>query len=253
MAKTYRNFNELARVVKETLVVDLAPHALNLNPELKATLIDEEPGIYISNLLNPIFPADGEYFLVDRVDSVKYGLLKNNPQGLIPLTFKDLFNHIFNNGPPIGPGHIFNQKTGTVTKRTVFEHIKPMLRPAPQISVRAIEAGLATVVSYLNNLCRYTCVLSKQYVLETLVKPEFKHVLEKNDFEAAFDDLHLQINQFVGNDTWCQYQYRLNGTSLIVEKGLDFRIMDWHRKKIQESPGFDHDLGGVSDGYEISN
>ena len=151
----------------------------------------------------------------------------------------------------IPPGNFLSEDQTVFVKRSLYERIKDRLTTEPRLPVKGCEAAIATVLGFLNQLCKYTHIPSKRYQLENLVKPEYYKLIQTEEFENAFHDLYMEVMSFIGNDQWSYYYFKVKGTTLILEKGLDFRIVEWHKQQIIESEAYDHDLGGVQEGYEL--
>lgn len=240
MPKMYSNITDLYKEIREYKLIDLVPYVSRLDESLVNTLLDPPAGLYIPGSIEPLFETAIRYSLVDNEGRE----LKAN------ITTDEILADV-RKVKLLPPGNLANNERNFLCKRANYERVKRHLSTTPQIPIKGCEAAIATVVSYLNSLCEYTCVVAGRYELSKLLKPEFQYLVNTEEFERVFHPLYNEVVKFVGNDTWCNYHYRVRGTVLIIEKGLDFRIIEWHRTQIENSEGFDHDTGGVQEGYEV--
>lgn len=244
MPKMYKSITELYLEVKEYKIIDLIPHAVSLKPELSKALIDPPVGLYMPGSIRPLFRNHINYVLRSITDP------KTLESTCSYISLKDIEKDI-KETKLLQRGDITHDQEQFRINRMSYERIKRSLLPNPNLPVIACEAAIATVISYLNTLCPYTRVPIGRYHLSHLVKPDFTYLIEKEEYEAEFHDLYDEVLKFINDDHWCVYHYRIKGTTLIIEKGLDFRIIEWHKQQIKNSEGYDHDLGGVQDGYEV--
>jgi len=235
MSKIYTSIMDLYNEIVECKIIDLIPHAVGIAPNLLAALNDPRPGLYMPGSIQPIFEKGEVYTLIQK-------------RGVIQITFDDIMKDFINDKRLPG-GDFFHEKMKFRLRRSQYERVKPYFITNPNIPVKGCEVAIATVVGYLNTLSPHTNVAAYNYQLPLLVKEESHYLLDQESYEIAFDELFLEVRDFVGRDSWNLYFYRVLGTTLIIEKGLDFRIVDWHMSQIKNSDGYDHDLGGISESF----
>jgi hypothetical protein len=259
MAKQYKNIDDLRREVKAVAVFDLIPHVLSINSDLLAALNDPEEGLYLPNSVEPVFEKDTIYTISTgrpgQLDvAVDWGQILQDIAGTRPLPPGHFFagnpDGRWFSGPQVigvpGPRPALRLVQPIHMNRRLYEHVKHHFKTHAQVPYRGCEAAVATIVSYLDSLCEHTFVPVGKYDLRRIVKPECQEtMLAKESYESAFDKLWLEVQDFVGEDTWHMYYYYVKGTTLVIEKGMDFRIYDWHRRQLMEEVGFDPDFGGT--------
>lgn len=231
MAKNYTTISALMREVISIKLVDLVQYAVMIPPNLLDTLEECADGLYLPCAIEPVFKRSESYILSHegKESVVTFEQIVQDAAGITPL--------------PMGDFYTSNRKAYMM--RRPFERIKKHLKLTTHIPVKGCEVVIAVVIDYLNSLNDRISISSNTYNLGRLVKSQFHELLEKNTFECALDDLILDLMQFVGNDSWNYYHYRISGTTLIIEKGLDYRIVQWHIGEMQKSEHYDHDFGGI--------
>lgn len=240
--KTYSDIASLYREVVGHIVIDLVPYAMDLSEDLQSALKEPVDGLYLPGSVEPLFVSGENYLVCSK-------------RKFYPVTYQDIVSHVVKTWETgstqrtLLQGDLYNESGNLVIRRPLFERVAGRLKFGPTVPLAGCEMVIAVALDYLNTLSPYTSVALRHYRLPLLVKEERQELLEKQSYETALDDMILEIMKFVGRDTWSLYSYRVVGTTLLIDKGLDFRIFDWHRREIEESEHFDHDLGGIPNGY----
>lgn len=117
-----------------------------------------------------------------------------------------------------------------------FKKIKSKLRSTPSYPVELVNLIYAQVRQYVTLLApvnrRYD---TRQIRVSNYIKPEINinsELLES--IEIALDDLFLAVNEFIDKDCNFLICTRVEGTTIIIEKLVDYRIFDWNRKMREE-------------------
>ena len=53
--------------------------------------------------------------------------------------------------------------------------------------------------------------------------------LYKENYPTAFDSVINRVDEFIGKDKHHLLTMRMNDTELIIEKGLDYRVVEYYR------------------------
>lgn len=239
MFKTYNNHSELLREVLDIKIIDLTPYVLGLDPSLLNALEDDVSGWYLPHSVEPVFHLDKNYILFDGKNEVI-------------INDKHISDAILNNAE-LPKGNIYGSDRKLIMTRTAFYRNRTFFKTEPTVSTAGYRAAIAVILTHLNSLCSFTNVAERGYKLPLMVKEEYQYLLETNTFESAFDDLILEVLDFTRGFEWNIYHYRVSGMSIIIERGLDFRIYEWHLNEIRKRDGYDHDHGGVLDGYSTAS
>ncbi len=240
MPKMYRSITDLYNEVLSFTIIDLLPHVSTLSQDLMSALVDTSTGLYLPGSIEPMFENQTSYLLINSL---------GRPTGQVVTT--DQIRQDIEGKINLPPGNFINDEKKQFVKRMLYEKFKHKLSYKTNVPIKGCEAAIATVVSTLNSLCKFTNVAHRRYQLETLIKPSRHKLIELEEYENAFHDLYVEVMKFVGLDTWSYYYYHIKGTSLVIEKGLDFRIVEWHKQQIEDHEAFDHDANGIIPGYEI--
>ena len=244
--KGYTNIRELLKEVTGIKFIDLIRHVVRLDQTLLVALQDPVAGLYMPGSVEPIFES-----------SLKYHV--SSKEASFPVSGADIDKAASVQGSRrvLPPGDFYADTNGDlnrlILRRMAFEQLKPLMSTVPNVPVRGCEIAVGIVVDHLNSISPHTTVAaSSRYDLGYLVKPEYKKLLENSTFESFFDDLIREVQHFVGRDIHNQYRVSVKDTTLVIEKGLDFRIIDWEMQQLASREEFDHDLGGIPDEYAQS-
>lgn len=231
MSLGYTSAQELQDVVEGQIVIELLPHACNLPEEVLIALEPPQVGYYLPGSIVP-YLAKGTGYSYREVRTVA------SPKGEGVIT--EWVNHpveLFE-GVDITrlnlPGDLVTARDGAIIAKKSWPHIRKLLRTQPDVPAQACLSAVGTVLQYLDSLCSHTRIQQNNCNLYSLVKRQHYNAIEDGIFDQIFDKLLLQVEAFVGKDTWNFYSYRISGTSLILVKGIDVRIYEWYCAKFDE-------------------
>lgn len=197
------------------ILIDLLPYAAAL-PEPFATECFEnpQPGLYLKGELKPRLFAHIPY--------IQKGLSGENE----PVTD---FNEALARG-----ANIYQKNTGELALR--LDNLQPkqyrnIFSLGPSVPAMAVKAGISVLLNFLNSLCAHTSVNDIPYKLNRLLKEEYHYLIKEDKFTGFFSEPLEKLSDFVGRDSWNLYFYKITGTCIIIQKGSDFRIIDWYRLK----------------------
>lgn len=189
--------------------IDLLQHVLAL-PEkpFHVAMVPHKPGFYMPGEVNPIFNEGQSYCY-----RAGYGRK----------SFKDLADAM------AGKRDVLTMEGDLVITGALLTRIQRHLRPEPNVPANLIKVAVSCVVDYLNHLCPHTNVTYGEFRIENFVRPEYRALIENEEFTIAFDQLLDEVMAFVGRHSRNIYFYKLQGTSLIIEKMCDWRIYKYHQ------------------------
>lgn len=261
----YKDLSEVLHHVEGTLVISLLDYAYALEDTIEDlprgmplanTLYPFTPGLYIPGEFEPLLKDTGEqYFTKLSVDSVlkqkkptahMEGMLKNadntvtefktsafrgsvvDTGSLIPIP-KELFLSI-----PKMNSDIHLSDMSMVCSRMRLKQVGKYLKPEPSIRAMSIKMAIAVIKERLELYCPHTTSTSLRYTQRSLVQPGYHHLIDQGEYMNAFFDINDKLIDFTRNAEWNLYFMRLQGTSLVITKGLDWRIYEYYRMKFEK-------------------
>lgn len=206
----------------DILVLNMLEHVGHiLEPYASKYLEPYVSGLYLKGNINPLL-VEGITYYKDFVsdsqakrDKLSFNGIPFNSLAEIMQCNKDVYD---------SRGNI------VITAKDLFFN-KRFIDIKPSIPVQIIKVAIAVVLEYLNSLNKHTNVNSINYNLNRLVKSKHRDLIVKEYYQTEFINLIDKVAEFVGADSWHIYFYKINGTSLVISKTIDFRIYDWYRIK----------------------
>lgn len=212
----YRCFSEVMFEVKGVFVADLAQYTQRLSPQYQQALYQEPSGVYIPGSLNPLllFGGVNQYYTQSQ--------LFTNPDAPNVCNYED-----------------FVAATEAVVDRAGRQiclpprHYRTTFSPRCSFHYSAIHMALICAWETLRHL--YHGAMPRTEIAEHLLREE-TWVLPEHAAEIdAFEDhsnmaIRKAILDFVGQDIFAVYTVYLNNTTLRIEKGNDFRIIEYYRQ-----------------------
>lgn len=203
------DLNKLLMQNKEVFAIDVLPHVQRLSEEYTEALLPPPPGIYVTGSIEPLFSDAEKYYERSQLGMEGYHLKSIeeilhakedivNSHGEMVLALRDI--------------------------RTKGRYLKDH----PTIPAVGVKAAVSVVLGYLNSLNKNTNINLSNFKLEYLVKPEYIRLVTREDFSVAFESLLDAVMEFINGDTWHIYFYSLKGTTLVIEKTIDWRIYQYY-------------------------
>jgi hypothetical protein len=188
----------MLEVVNGVLVIELLDYIPKIEDEFKDKVITRESWGYKSSV-DPVLDK-GVTYVYSNSEVVELGEWKGED--------------------------IYIEKKGELVPVVKKEHVKLLCRLDEKIAL--IRLLYSVVVNYLDSLNKYTVPLCSPIRTEQcLINKEDADSIE---YHQGLGRLYDTIEVFVGNDTWCWYTPRLMGSTLVIKKGIDYRIFDWHKQ-----------------------
>lgn len=215
----YESFGQVLTEIKDVAVFDLSRYTVRLPKRYREILLPEPDGIYMRGILEPIltFSAKTAYFTKFQ--------FKNAPG------FPDIlsFDNFVQAKQPV------LDKTGKVI------HVCPAMArdffsKECCFPYSAVQLAVIAVWEALGRLSRHTQPTTALSLHR--LKPELyvtEGALDHIDYEdqPGITLLLEKILDFVGRDTQNVYHLRLQNTTLVLEKGNDYRVIEYYRERFQ--------------------
>jgi hypothetical protein len=193
------------------------------NKEILDSLLKEVKGMLVLELLD--YASKIEDSFINRISSLESYGINNNALLICGHTYTYEDQEVVELGS-FKEEDIYKDNKIIVKKNQV----KQLKRVDEKLTL--VKLIYACVVEYLARLNRYTRPLCiPVYMRDILINKEDGVYLEESrELNTLFDSIDL----FIGEDTWSWYTPKLTNTTLIIKKGVDFRIYDWYRDRIPE-------------------
>ena len=213
--------------VKERMVYDLQDVAKMIDSSFPKLLEEDPIGIYLPTQLNPIFIAKVNDDVIEHVTDEKMiaSILTKHPDYLTVL-FEELKTSnkpFYINGALVKPSIIFSMSLW------------------PHTPIRALELTQDVVRGLVDRHGCYPNSFKTNKSVLKIISEHIAYVYQQDQnyvnecaerVESLLTDLRHDIRTFLGPDRWIMHSVRFKNTDAIIEKRIDYRIMDWTR--IQE-------------------
>lgn len=202
------NMSDVFKEVDAVFTIDLFKYIHHVSDNVIESVRPNPEGYYLNGSIEPVFRFDKKYFVKE-----------NNKYIPIDVTAKDFFK---NNKS------IYDWNNRLVFTAKQFTSIKRYLVRNVNYPVNLVNIAVYVVIEYLNSLNRNTSVSYKDYDIYKYVKNEFAGCIADEVYQAEFSNLLDDVQNFVGKHTWCFYFVKVNGFTLVIERGIDYRIYKYY-------------------------
>lgn len=217
---TRQDLLEAINTVNETHIVDLQRYIYDLSDTSYAMFKPNPKGLYRPGGLMPVVTPDETYY-DERGDIIKY---------------EDIIEH---------KGSVYNSSKRVVLNKTKYAR---RLVEDPGIPVNVIFGAHRAVINYITSITlpRYISMISSENKggYGNKIPKSIRDIIisEESDVEYdledtlgyIFDKLIQDVSKFIKNDIWCFYTQELTGTTLVLFKGIDYRIYDWYVMRLAD-------------------
>jgi hypothetical protein len=184
-------------------------------------VVTPEEGLYLPWSVKPFLPA-GVYYPAGR-----YG------DELLAITSLDALLDI---DCPV----VHEKYPKRIIQHTVIKKYKKLLRKQPPYNISAVKLIFAFVVATIRGLAPVNSYHVGRFpTIEDCLDEQYHTVEVSDTIECALDSLYLALREFVGRDTWHLYDMKLVGTSIVIEKLIDYRVFDWYRIQREGCESYD--------------
>lgn len=209
--------------IEGVFVVDLYKQSMLLPESIKQSLVDDAFGYYIPNSHKPFITNNDK----DRITVID----RNNNQSLITsieelLRIASINKSYFKN-INIGLGN------NTITGFFFLQHCNSFTNQ-PVVSVVQTQFVKELILDFLYQVCSQNTHAFKKYF--KYVKPEYVDMIESynfgDDLREVIESLHRFISRHVNN----LYFHKEIGTTLIIEKSVDYRVYEYYKLLQKNNP-----------------
>lgn len=201
------NLTDLLRKPKEVYVVDVYPHALTLSDENLSYLYKPQQALTIKGSVLPILSPNEDYYQYSDFDKVH------------PLSLEDILK---------SNTDIVDRLGVLVMRGNFLKRNRRLLTTEADPYSIASQVAVSVALGTLDKVCPHfkpspKLLDYKQYIHHL---PQ-KQIIE-NTYEIALNDLCSGIIKFVNDDVWNIYFHKIKGSTLIIEKCIDYRIYKYY-------------------------
>lgn len=220
----FKSLTDVLAHVEEVCVIDLLDHAMTIGEDCQKALVPAPKGLYLVGSMDPVLYEGVTYYAKSDVvvNGDVYDFANSQP-------IKDLSKLIKK------PDDVYDA-TGklVITKKQLMARSR-FLKTESTLPVVGMKMAMAVVKKYLSTLCRHTSYIHDQARIRELIKPEFLDQYDTEEFMDNFTRLLGQLDTFIGNDYWNMYWFKMQGTSMVVLKGVDWRVYRYYQMTLPES------------------
>jgi hypothetical protein len=201
----FKNLTEVIGHIEKVIVIDLMDHITNLDESHFQAFIEPLAGVYVVGNIEPLLEEGKTYF-----PKAQYP----NPRSRLK-TVADILSH---------KDDIVDANGDTVVTFRDLVLKNKFFKPEPSVPSIALKAAIGIVEQYITSVSRHSKRNHPRYRIDYLVKMQHQDLVVTDEFMHAFEKLLDQVMDFIGDDHWNFYFTRIKGTSLIIEKAIDYRI-----------------------------
>lgn len=198
----------LLNKVSSTLVIDVLDHVYKLDDELLLHAPIAPPrGIYMKRTTKPLL-----------IEGHLYYLEKNFSSGV---HIQDLAQVL------LVDSAILDHHGETIISRLELRKFRHLLSIGSDLPVGAINVATHLVMDRLIKSAPYArCIRTNK--LHNLINDEYLYVIDEDLYEDVLYDMLDEVLAFINGDNWHIYFTRIMGTTIIIEKVIDWRIYRYH-------------------------
>ena len=216
----YSSFNDVVQEVKDILILDTKQYLRRVPEEFLLKVNPQHEGVYVAGQIEPIVDFTAGH--------VCYGVIPNNKENAVLI--KDYQSFINYNGPVVN-------KDRKVLCRNPSKH-KFGFKETPDVNYSLFWLTVSAVFDLLRSLSSYTKPFAKVPVANLY---ESNWVLQTEDVQSVnmlatgfLQPMLTKIDEFIGRDRHAVYTFGVSGLSIIIEKGNDFRVIEYYRPIFEE-------------------
>lgn len=211
----YSHPNKLLEKPQEILLFNLLEQASRiLTDSVEEMLVEPPVGLYVKGQVKPILNDRDVYYPRFRLE---------DPDARI-VDFSKVFD--LNDDIVDVQGNVIVTNYNLCHRRHLFT-LKPTL------PVSAIQICYNVIIDYLFRYCKHAKGI-KLSRIDNLIKPEYHDTFDESLIEEYLSNALDELHDFIFDSSWNIYMHKLNGTTLIIEKMIDFRIYSWTEMQYQK-------------------
>jgi hypothetical protein len=199
-------------VPTQTLFLGALSYAVLIEQNYGQFLQPVTEGIYRPGDTEPILRADRNYFTISYINgNVQYKPLSD---------FKTCLDAVYDEYGKL-----------LITEFAMI-HKENFLTKEPTVPVKGLAMVELLVTNYLTSISQIPGFKKNlNHKIDNLLLEGYAYLNYEGHLENICEPLLRMITTFVGNDTWYYYFIRKTMTDLIIEKTIDYRIYEYHKRE----------------------
>lgn len=220
----FKSLTDVLAHVEEVCVIDLLDHAVTMDEECQKALVPAPKGLYLVGAMDPILYEGTTYYA--KADVVVTGDVYDFANSK-PLTdFSRLIKK---------PDDVYDLSGKLIISKKQLAARARFLKMEPTLPIMGMKMAMAIVKKYLSTLCRHTSYIHDQTKIRDLIRPEMLDRYDSEEYMDSFTRLIDQLDGFIGNDYWNMYWFKMKGTSMVVLKGVDWRVYRYYQLTLPDN------------------
>ena len=218
----YRSFADVSNEVRDVYIDDILSYVIRFSDELIDCLQPAPNGIYIKGHIDP---------LIDFSDHSKqyYSRSAWHNKKTNKIDIPD----------------IVNQQSFLESTEPIYDDLGRVIMKTPPFLNRSIYltepshhySGIYLVLNFVNrflmklnpNSMQLSRIFHHRLSIEHFVKEESMEIFDSL-LENSLQELTRKLYDFVGRDYFHVYSLKINNTTMLIEKGNDFRVIEYYRR-----------------------
>lgn len=217
----YRSLSEVICEVRDMFIIDIGQHCLILPPAYQKILMPEPTGVYIPHRLEPIisFETGAAYYTANTYRA-----------GGRPDVY-DFETFIRSKSPIVASNGRQICSAPAMSPASFCKHC--------QLNYSAVHVAFILIFEMFQRLHAYsftgTNLPTSMLRIERYVRPEYlQDVSDERISHPGHATIAAEAYRFIGRDRFNNYRLRFDNATLFLEKGNDFRVVEYYRRIFDE-------------------
>jgi hypothetical protein len=126
--------------------------------------------------------------------------------------------------------HVYDKFGKLVIADYMMRNKERYLGNLPSLPSRSIVIIEMIIRDLVGRTTEYGSKATYQQEIYNLLLPEYHFIQDQNLLEDTIPSVVQRVLNFIGEDTWHIYQIRRNNGNVVLEKTIDYRIYEYHRR-----------------------
>lgn len=201
--------------VTKQLFLDALPAASAIETHLGEYMPGAVPGMFLPGHMTPVLRPHESYYQILPSDSLK--TIKESLPPLESLNPADIQGDVYDSGDQL-----------VLKKRLASTLIRQSTLPMRGIA--AVSSAVDWMITDCSAWAKRPGLTLQEALARHLKQEHASNLALLNQFSDFLLDIRTDVRQFVGDDVWVVHFHHQRGFDIVLEKTIDFRILDWERR-----------------------